>query len=181
MRNSVPFLVPIILSVHMPVGVRSEPVSLDAPVTRHGFSQATFLLNRTDCRLDTETFRFRPLIDPYIREFVSPLIGHSHHRHFVDPRRVICTYHLWDAFVSRFRAATADFRRLHRASDGLRFRICRQSEYQRARFRTLPLHSTPWITSSPRLFAVCLTFSVRNESHAARGTGRWNPSICGWP
>jgi len=42
--------------------------------------------------------------------------AHSHHRHFIDPRRIICTQHLCRAFVNRFspllRQTSADFREL---------------------------------------------------------------------
>jgi len=75
---------------------------------------------------------------------------------------------------------TANFRRLHRASDPLAFAYERQSEYQGERFRALPHHSTPRIISSPKSFAklllifaiikstLCLVFSTRNESHPRR-------------
>ena len=37
-KYPLPFLVPVILSVHIPLGACSKPVSLDAPVTHHGVS-----------------------------------------------------------------------------------------------------------------------------------------------
>ena len=43
-----PFLVPIILSVHIPLGFCYKPVSLDVPVTHHGISYHLLLLYRAD-------------------------------------------------------------------------------------------------------------------------------------
>ena len=37
-KNPVPFLVPALLSVHISLGVCSEPVSLSAPVMQNGLS-----------------------------------------------------------------------------------------------------------------------------------------------
>jgi len=47
------------------------------------------------------TFLCARHLDPYIRRFVSSL-GHSDHRHFIDPRPVGDTIHLWTAFVVLF-------------------------------------------------------------------------------
>lgn len=42
--------------------------------------------------------------------------AHSHHRHFIDPRRIICTQHLCRTFVNHYsvllRQTSADFREL---------------------------------------------------------------------
>ena len=38
--------VPIILSVHIPLGACYEPADLDVPITHHGFSYGPYLLNR---------------------------------------------------------------------------------------------------------------------------------------
>lgn len=45
--------------------------------------------------------------------------AHSHHRHFIDPRRIICTSHRWDGFLGLepLGQTSADFREL---SDTLR-------------------------------------------------------------
>ena len=64
------------------------------------------------------------LLDPYIRDFVSPF-GHSHHRTFIDPRPNAHS-HLWLAMpLSLFLTLTSNrasaFSRLYRASDFIRF------------------------------------------------------------
>ena len=87
------------------------------------------------------TFLHSPFIDPYIRGFRQSVGGHSHHRHFIDLRRVICTQRLRCAFVN-LAVLTANFRRLHRASYPDLYSQ-RKSEYQGERFGTLLRHSTP--------------------------------------
>ena len=72
-KHPIPFHVPIILSVHMLLGFRSEPVGWMVPVTSYGFSYARFLLIHTNAFLGHYTFLCSRLIDPYIREFVSLL------------------------------------------------------------------------------------------------------------
>ena len=47
--RSVPFLVPIILSLHLSLGFRFKPVGLNVPVTHYGLSYLQLLLARTDC------------------------------------------------------------------------------------------------------------------------------------
>ena len=63
--NSTPFLVPIILSVHISLGFYFEPVCLSVPVTRYGFSQRIFLLNHTNYDFSylyiSTQFGFRPV------------------------------------------------------------------------------------------------------------------------
>ena len=84
-KYPLPFLVPVILSVHIPLGACSKPVSLDAPVTHHGVSYKRFLLHHTNCDSNTGIhFCMLHDIDPYIRKFVSP-VGHSHHGYFIEP------------------------------------------------------------------------------------------------
>ena len=98
-----PFLVPIILSVHMLLGAYCEPASLKVPAgflfrTLWIFRSCTLLIH-TDCRLIGRcTFLCTLCLDSYIRKFVRHLC-HSHHEHFVDPRHIGYTLHLWSAFV----------------------------------------------------------------------------------
>ena len=115
-KYPLPFLVPVILSVHIPLGACSKPVSLDAPVTHHGVSYKRFLLHHTNCDSNTGIhFCMLHDIDPYIRKFVSP-VGHSHHGYFIDPRHIGDTIHLWTAFVifeiNILRPLSADFTEL---------------------------------------------------------------------
>ena len=99
-KYPLPFLVPVILSVHIPLGACSKPVSLDAPVTHHGVSYERFLLHHTNCDSNTSMHFCMLLdIDPYIRKFVSTFV-HSHLEHFIDPRHIGNTIHLWTAFHS---------------------------------------------------------------------------------
>lgn len=127
-----PFLVPIILSLHIPLGACSKPVGLGAPITHHGISYKRFLLYHTNCDSNTDTYFYMFLdIDPYIRKFVSP-IGHSHHGYFIDPRPIGCIFHRWNTFLSTVQchdatrhlhfSVRAALSRLHRASDTLCFR-----------------------------------------------------------
>ena len=102
MSRRMPFLVPIILSVHMSVGVRYKPVGLNVPVTRYGISYFRFLLCHTNTFFNVRTFLYGEHLDPYIRGFRQSVGRHSHHRHFIDPRRVIYTQHLCRAFVPIF-------------------------------------------------------------------------------
>ena len=74
MRNSVPFHVPIILSVHISLGVRYSPVSLIVPVTQYGVSYFRFLLHRTDPQLSVHTFLYGKHLDPYIRGFRQSVV-----------------------------------------------------------------------------------------------------------
>ena len=113
MCNSVPFHVPITLSVHISLGVRYSPVSLTVPVTQYGVSYFRFLLHRTDPHLSVRTFLYGKHLDPYIRGFRQSVVDNSHHRYFVDSRRVICIQYLYRTFVSRvatlLRQTSADF------------------------------------------------------------------------
>ena len=74
MSNSVPFHVPIILSVHISLGVRYSPVSLIVPVTQYGVSYFRFLLHRTDPQLSVHTFLYGKHLDPYIRGFRQSVV-----------------------------------------------------------------------------------------------------------
>ena len=99
MSNSVPFHVPIILSVHISLGVRYSPVSLIVPVTQYGVSYFRFLLHRTDPQLSVHTFLYGKHLDPYIRGFRQLSCKHSNLGYFVDLRPMGSTVHLWTAFV----------------------------------------------------------------------------------
>ena len=94
---------------------------------------------------------------------------HSHHGHFIDLRPVGSA-----AFLAGFAGLqphAAALGRLHRASDGQRFRLRRQSEYQGERFGALPPHSALPAISSPGALALqCLIFSIRNESHQCQAS-----------
>ena len=142
MCNSVPFHVPITLSVHISLGVRYSPVSLTVPVTQYGVSYFRFLLHRTDPHLSVRTFLYGKHLDPYIRGFRQSVVDNSHHRYFVDSRRVICIQYLYRTFVSRvatlLRQTSADFIELQTPCLYSRSR----SKYQRRHFRALPRHST---------------------------------------
>lgn len=101
----IPFLVPMILSLHMSLGFYSEPVGLRVPATfisfvPYGISEDSFLLYHANFLiLWKETFLFLLVIDPYIRRFVSiHLKIHSNHRHFIDSRPIGYTIHLWTGF-----------------------------------------------------------------------------------
>ena len=99
MCNSVPFHVPITLSVHISLGVRYSPVSLTVPVTQYGVSYFRFLLHRTDPHLSVRTFLYGKHLDPYIRGFRQSYFKHSDLGYFVDLRPIGSTVHLWTAFV----------------------------------------------------------------------------------
>ena len=100
LRKLLPFLVPIILSLHIPLGLHYEPVSLPVPVTQHGRSEGKFLLNHTDCALTHpyisiwSSFRTVP---SQIRQSARQS-RHSNHRYFIDTRPIGNTIHLWTAF-----------------------------------------------------------------------------------
>ena len=71
--DPIPFLVPIILSVHIPLGLRFSPVSLDAPLTHHGRSYIRFLLNHTDGELTPPYISIWPTFRPVHSRFSSVL------------------------------------------------------------------------------------------------------------
>jgi len=156
--NPIPFLVPIILSMHIPLGACFEPVSLNVPAgfsafAHYGFSYFEFLLNHTDhafasVYISTD-LSFRPVpsqVRQSSRTF-SPWVFYrppAYRQHF---------------YLSRLSSALpvrATLCRLHRASDASAFAYIRQSEYQGRRFGALLLHSTYRIISST--FAGCRFF-----------------------
>lgn len=100
LRKLLPFLVPIILSLHIPLGLHYEPVSLPVPVTQHGRSEGKFLLNHTDCALTHPYISiwssFRP-VHSRIRQFTRRG-KHSNHRYFVDSWPISSTICFQTAF-----------------------------------------------------------------------------------
>ena len=100
LRKLLPFLVPIILSLHIPLGLHYEPVSLPVPVTQHGRSEGKFLLNHTDCALTHPYISiwssFRP-VHSRIRQFTRQG-KHSNHRYFVDSWPISSTICFQTAF-----------------------------------------------------------------------------------
>lgn len=89
------------------------------PVTPHGISYLGLLLfHKQRHYLCPATFRPRPVIDPYIRRFVSAfsscvVTAHSDHRHFVGLRHIAYIACLQASFVILLlRYASADFTEL---------------------------------------------------------------------
>ena len=89
------------------------------PVTPHGISYLGLLLfHKQRHYLCPATFRPRPVIDPYIRRFVSAfsscvVTAHSDHRHFVGLRHIAYVTCLQATFVILLlRYASADFTEL---------------------------------------------------------------------
>ncbi len=89
------------------------------PVTPHGISYLGLLLfHKQRHYLCPATFRPRPVIDPYIRRFVSAfsscvVTAHSDHRHFVGLRHIAYIACLQATFVILLlRYASADFTEL---------------------------------------------------------------------
>ena len=98
--RSIPFLVPIILSVHSALGFCYEPVSLNVPLTHYGISLERYLLCHTYDAFTPIAFLQCNLLDPYFRNFVSPYSGHSNRSWFIDPRHISSTNCLQLAFLS---------------------------------------------------------------------------------
>ncbi len=73
------------------------------------------------CRRTLRTTHFYALLslDPYIRRLVRRY-RHSYHIHFIDPRPIGYTVHLWTAFVL-LPQITVSLSRLHRAFDKIGF------------------------------------------------------------
>ena len=72
------------------------------------------------------TFLYGNYIDPYIRKFVSRL-RHSRHRHFIDPRHIGCTIHLWTAF-GVWHSADSRYGRSLPPFSSVQNRLCRASD-----------------------------------------------------
>ena len=83
------------------------------------FIHLTFTLPHCHHMKTVCTFLCSRNIDPYIRSFVGRS-RHSRHIHFIDPRPIGYTVHLWTAFVPLARI-TVSLSRLHRASDHSNF------------------------------------------------------------
>ena len=150
---------------------------LDSTCNAIGNFIATALLYPTYTIFMATAFLPFFLLDPYIRTFVSGCQPHSCHRHFIDPRPIYRTIHLWTAFhiclTALFGRFSADFnvlcqrRILHSFASNV---------VSGERFRALPHHSTSWIVSSPNIwnfrsfvnawFCPSTTKALfRNESH----------------
>ena len=122
---------------------------LDSTCNAIGNFIATALLYPTYTIFMATAFLPFFLLDPYIRTFVSGCQPHSCHRHFIDPRHIGCTTHLWAAFHI---SITPCLGNSLPTSPGFRHQPfgLRLPEYQGGRFRALPRHSTLWIISSPK-------------------------------
>ena len=116
---------------------------LDSTCNAIGNFIATALLYPTYTIFMATAFLPFFLLDPYIRTFVSGCQPHSCHRHFIDPRPIDRTIHLWTAFhiclTALFGRFSADFnvlcqrRILHSFASNV---------VSGERFRALPHHST---------------------------------------
>ena len=86
---------------------------LDSTCNAIGNFIATALLYPTYTIFMATAFLPFFLLDPYIRTFVSGCQPHSCHRHFIDPRPIDRTIHLWTAFhiclTALFGRFSADF------------------------------------------------------------------------
>lgn len=98
--NSVLFLVPIILSLHISLGLCFEPVCLNAPVTHYGLSQRIFLLNRTNNDFSLLHISIQSGFRPVHSQIRQSLFGHSDHRYFIDSRPVGNAVRLRTGFVA---------------------------------------------------------------------------------
>lgn len=111
--NSIPFLVPITLSLHISLGLCFEPVCLNAPITHYGLSQRIFLLNRANNDFSLPYISIQSGFRPVHSQICQSLFGHSNHRHFVDSRPVSNTVRLRTDFVAfALRLLSADFTEL---------------------------------------------------------------------
>ena len=85
-RDSIPFLVPIILSVHIFLGFCYSPASLVMPVTSHGRSEGKFLLNHTNYALTypyISIWSSSRTVHSQIRQYPRQGI-HSNHEYFIE-------------------------------------------------------------------------------------------------
>ena len=108
------FHVPIFLSVHMPLGDPFKPVHLGGTCNAAGsFILTTFTRPHAHRHWRQPHFCGSFVLTRTFRILSVRSTAHSHHRHFIDPRRIICTQHLCCAFVNRFpallRQTSADF------------------------------------------------------------------------
>ena len=86
---------------YAPLGSHYSPVGLPVPVTQHGRSEDTFLLNHTDCALthpgNSTGSSFRP-VHSRVRQSARQS-EHSNHGRLIDPWLIGSTPHLWGAFA----------------------------------------------------------------------------------
>ena len=87
--------------------------------TARYFICTNFTLPYCRCAVTACTFLCNRNIDPYIRSFARRF-RHSHHMHFIDPRPIGYTVHLWTAFVL-LSQITVSLSRLHRAFNKVDF------------------------------------------------------------
>ena len=117
--------VPIILSLTYALRFLLWAWQLDSACnTVRYFTMSILTLPHYRRTLRTTHFYALLSLDPYIRSFVRRS-RHSYHMHFIDPRPIGYTVHLWTAFVL-FTQITVSLSRLHRAFD-------------KADFSTLPI------------------------------------------
>lgn len=92
-------------------------------------------------------------LEPLLHRFVSQS-RHTHHRHFIDPRHIGHTIHLWTAFVALFQQPQDGDSLPTSPGFGHQPFGLRPPEYQGGRFKALPFHSTLRIISSTKRIAV---------------------------
>jgi hypothetical protein len=145
-----------------------KPVCLATPVTPQGISYRTILLYPTYSAIAATAFLPPVLIDSYIRTFVSGYEPHSYHRHFIDPRHICRTIHLWTAFHSGiptlFGRLSADFSVLCRVREVYPspFNAVSGGAFQGV---TLSFHSSEYQLGKFSDFPVAFT-SLQDYSHA---------------
>ena len=116
------FHVPIFLSVHIPLGDTFKPVHLgDTCNTAGTFILTTFTYPHAHRMMRQLRFHSSFVLTRTFSVSSVRFIAHSHHRYFIDSRRIICIRHLCRTFVNRIsallRQTSADFCEL---SDTLR-------------------------------------------------------------
>ena len=111
------FHVPIFLSVHIPLGDTFKPAYLSDTCNIAGsFILTTFTHPHTHRHRRQPRFHGSFVLTRTFSVSSVRFSAHSRHRHFLDPRRIICTQHLCRAFVNHvstlLRQTSADFREL---------------------------------------------------------------------
>lgn len=99
-----PFHVPIFLSVHIPLGGPFRPVRLGGACNAAGIFILTIFTRPHAHRNQRRPHFCGPFVLTCTFRALSVLLtSHSHHGHFVDPRRIICTPHRWGTFLGSTR------------------------------------------------------------------------------
>ena len=149
-EDPLPFLVPIILSVHIYPQVSCySPVGLNVPITQYGRSQGEFLLNHTNYALThpcISTWSSYRTVHSQIRQLARQG-KHSNHKYFIESRLIGST-HPTSGTISQnlWRFLTATLSLCHGASHPDLY--SRRMSIKTRRFRALPHHSTYRIISS---------------------------------